>query len=1151
MKEESNLNLALKNIFDNSTKKELSYNEIISAISETNAKLKEVESHSINFNSWIKKELDENQKFGFVAFDFRNKEYFIDSNVQKLLELEKNQYSPFSFLKIILSHLKDTSNLILDLQKARNQNLSIIKELKLIFKINSEVKYISVNGKYNYNSNNKPINFFCSIVEETERKKDEKFQNLINSVAEDAKHAIVITEAEPLSSPGPKILYVNKAFTILTGYSPEESIGISPRFLQGEETDAESLKQLKQDLMKWEPCKAEVLNYKKNGEKFWVELDIVPVKNPDGYVTHWISIQKEITEIKFSKFELTESENKYKALINDSFDLIQTISEKGEILFVNNAWKTILGYADEDLVNLNIFDIIVADCVPKCLVDFEKIKQGNTIFDIKTKYKSKTGEIIHLNGKSTPRIVNGKILGAQGYFKDVSRVIEIEKENKDIQHTLSKVQEIAQIGEFKYNLSTKAFLISDEILNILGIQKNSLFKFENWLSLIHPDDLVLIKNIFYSAQKTQSIFKAEFRIIHNISKEIIWIKSKAEFRNDIENKCIIFQGSIKNNTVNKTLNNKLIDAKENIEFIFSSLEEVLFKLDVKNQKITSITDNCDKILGYSKEDFLDDYLLPFKIIHPEDLQNFEEDRIKLFKGEEIRSEYRIINLKGETKKVKYYGKPKLNQKNELVTLDILVKDITKSKNSEFELNYALKQLDDYKKAMDQSAIVSITDEKGSIIYVNEKFCEISQYSVEECLYKDHNILNSKYHPKEFFADMMKTISSGKNWKGEIRNKAKDGSFYWVDTTIIPFLENGKPYQYISIRFDITEKIKMSSNIEFQKTFYETILNEIPADIVVFDKHHNYLFINPTAVNNEEVRNFLIGKNDYDYCKFRNLDFAIADERRQVFLNTIESRTGLTFEEKKIEQEGNTSYKLRKFYPMFDKNNECQYVIGFGMDISDIRNQENLISESLKEKEILLGEIHHRVKNNLAIIDGLIELKKFHIKDLNSLETLSEVQMRIKIIALVHEKLYKSEQFSNIKFKDYIQELANYYKQIFDKKDGNTVQFKLDCDDLKLEISKSITFGLLLNELIANSLKYAVIDHKATIYISIKLNEENILFTFRDRGPGLPEEVKNGEKFGFGYKLIKTFLKQLKGELTHNESQHFDIQVKLNRDIILK
>ena len=131
----------------------------------------------------------------------------------------------------------------------------------------------------------------------------------------------------------------------------------------------------------------------------------------------------------------------------------------------------------------------------------------------------------------------------------------------------------------------------------------------------------------------------------------------------------------------------------------------------------------------------------------------------------------------------------------------------------FELDSLTRELNSIRQALDKSAIVAIADRAGNITHVNDLFCEISKYSRSELLGKNHRIIKSDYHSKDFFVDLWKTISNGKTWVGEVCNRAKDGSHYWVHTTIVPFLDqNGKPEKYVSIRFEITQRKKAEEKI---------------------------------------------------------------------------------------------------------------------------------------------------------------------------------------------------------------------------------------------------------------------------------------------------------------------------------------------------
>jgi len=220
------------------------------------------------------------------------------------------------------------------------------------------------------------------------------------------------------------------------------------------------------------------------------------------------------------------------------------------------------------------------------------------------------------------------------------------------------------------------------------------------------------------------------------------------------------------------------------------------------------------------------------------------------------------------------------------------------------------------------------------------------------------------------------------------------------------------------------------------------------------------------------------------------------------------------------------------------------VIAFIIDITDEKKLIEQLELKLKENDVLIGEVHHRVKNNLAIIDGIIELKKSRTTDVLLSENLTDIQMRIKSIALVHQKLYQSGNFSAINLFDYINELGNHYKRLFDANNSKQIQFDIQIkQENTLSLTKSISFGLLLSELISNSCKYAIINNQVKIGICIKKQDDALIMNYTDSGNGLPENMKNFKNGGFGFRLIDNFIKQLKGKGTFPENNHFNFELE--------
>jgi len=277
-----------------------------------------------------------------------------------------------------------------------------------------------------------------------------------------------------------------------------------------------------------------------------------------------------------------------------------------------------------------------------------------------------------------------------------------------------------------------------------------------------------------------------------------------------------------------------------------------------------------------------------------------------------------------------------------------------------QLSETLKEVADYKFALDEASIVAITDQKGVIKYVNENFCRISKYTAAELTGQDHRIINSGYHPKAFIKDLWTTIANGKIWKGELKNKAKDGTIYWVATTIVPFLDHeGKPYQYVAIRADITERKKSESdltelnqNLLYQTKELERSNTELEqfAYVASHDLQEPLRMVTSFLTQLEKKYAGAIDEKGKTY-----IGFAVdgAKRMRQIILDLLEfSRVGRTEEKKEVVD---TSMLVKDVKVLFRKQIEEKHATIETSDLPSVRAYklplyqvfQNLISNALK------------------------------------------------------------------------------------------------------------------------------------------------------------------------------------------------------------
>jgi PAS domain S-box-containing protein len=199
------------------------------------------------------------------------------------------------------------------------------------------------------------------IADISEQKQRDEQLRLLQSVVVNTNDAVIITEAEPIDAVGPRILYVNEAFTRITGYQPDEVLGKTPRILQGPKTDRAELHKVRTALAMWEPITVEVINYRKNGSEFWNEFSIVPVADATGYYTHWIAVQRDTTGRKLVEQALRQSEERFRSLIENALDIVMILDPDITIAYVSPSVEKVLGYAVADLVGKNMVEFIHPD----------------------------------------------------------------------------------------------------------------------------------------------------------------------------------------------------------------------------------------------------------------------------------------------------------------------------------------------------------------------------------------------------------------------------------------------------------------------------------------------------------------------------------------------------------------------------------------------------------------------------------------------------------------------------------------------------------------------------------------------------------------------------------------------------------------------
>ncbi|MDQ3191174.1 MAG: PAS domain S-box protein, partial [Bacteroidota bacterium] len=422
---------------------------------------------------------------------------------------------------------------------------------------------------------------------------------------------------------------------------------------------------------------------------------------------------------------------------------------------------------------------------------------------------------------------------------------------------------------------------------------------------------------------------------------------------------------------------------------------------------------------------------------------------------------------------------------------------------------------------------------GKFIQVNLRLCDIFGYS-------DTELYHKKFQDFTFPKDLEKSIGFQKKllekkidkFTTEKRYIHKNGSVIFINLTVSVVKDvDGNPDYFVSVFEDITDRKSSEEKIFKQAAKLNSIIESSSHQIWTLNKKFEL-----TSFNQNYVRSI---KAFFNVEPLLGVDVlkgskALLDEKTFEQIHKIykEAFKGIPqhFEMPYYTREGKSIWLETFLNPIRLEKGKIEEISCIAQDITGKKIIEQQIKSSLKEKEVLLKEVHHRVKNNLQVISSILNLQSSKIKDKKVLEVLKESQDRIKSMAYIHESLYQSKDFSQINFSEYIENLSKNLVHSY-RLYNNLVDLRLDIDEVYLNLDLAIPCGLIINELVSNALKYAFPNNKkGTIFITVKIKENNLELKVKDNGIGFPKNIDFRNTETLGLQLVTALSDQIRGSV---------------------
>ena len=854
---------------------------------------------------------------------------------------------------------------------------------------------------------------------------------------------------------------------------------------------------------------------------------------------------------------ILEQRNKeYSFLAENMTDMAFMVDMDLATTYVSPSIERILGYSPDERITQKVdeqltpksqkfvFETLAVE------LEREKLKDGtdqNRSRTLDLEYYHKDGSVKYLETYIRGnRDSEGNLTGFYGLARDITERRRAEEALRESEENYRVLFESINDAVFVHELDEEGlpgrFLqVNDVACRRLGYTKEELLSFT-------PRDITMSEEFERIADKriglaSQGNILAETIHVTKDGRKIPVESNIRKFHYFNRKAAISISRDI---TDRKRAEEALRESEERYRRLIENTPEVIYSLSAEDGTITSLNPAFESITGWSRAEWLGK---PFmSLMHPDDLGLAAETFQQVLRGEIIQPyELRILSRSGKYISGEFTSVPNI-EKGKVIGEFGIARDITDRKRADA----ALKQSEErYRLLVEKANEAIYVAQDGMLKFVNRAGVEIAGYSEKELIsrpfiefiHPDDRAMAGERHQRRLKGEEFES-------RHTFRFIAKNGDIKWIESGAALIDFEGRPAT-LNLVTDITDRKRTQEALRESETRYR-LLAENAMDVIwtvdIEDMRLTYVSPSVTRLLGFTVEEAMARTMQQAYVPeaFEKAMQMLAEEMTIESAGHGDPTRSRMLELDLVRKDGNTVPVEGNFCFLRDPTGKAIGILSIVRDITDRKLAEEQIHASLREKEILLNEIHHRVKNNMQVISSLLDLQARSTGNPELTEKLNESKSRIRSMAMIHEKLYNSKDFTRIDLVDYVRVLSQELFQLYKINPGK-IDLVIQSDGVVyMDINKTIPCGLILNELISNTLKHAFPgDRQGKLQILInETKNAEIEIIVRDNGLGLLDDVDIHQSQTLGLDLVDGLIKkQLNGQIEVRRDNGTEFRIK--------